>query len=165
MTKSFVINTILATFNEIDKKYLQKDMFVITEELNKCGWDFHQNSQIKFSVRKYNQKVLESEHGLEYTKYFVDNFLTYYDQELLWEFQFDGCSLDEQYYFGVKDDVKISEETDTSEIITYWGFPSNEPRVVNFHRFPEASMNFRGNSDNWYIYKKLLLPITMSTVF
>lgn len=167
VTKSFVINTILSTFNDIDENYLEKNMFVMTEELNQCGWDFHQNLQIKFSVKKYNQKVLESNHNLEYTNYFVNNFLTYYDQELLWDFQFDGCSLDEKYYFGVKDDVKISEDkdNDTSEIITFWGFPSDEPRDVNFQRFPEASMNFKGNSENWYIYKKLLLPITMSTLF
>lgn len=165
VTKDFVINTILSTFNDIDENYLEKNMFVMTEELNQCGWDFHQNLQIKFSVKKYNQKVLESNHNLEYTNYFVNNFLTYYDQELLWDFQFDGCSLDEQYYFGVKDDVKISENNDTSEIITLWGFETDEPRVVNFQRFPEAQMNFKGNSENWYIYKKLLLPITMSTLF
>ena len=28
-----------------------------------------------------------------------------------------------------------------------------------------APMIFKGNSENWYVYKKMLLPITMSTIF
>jgi hypothetical protein len=121
ISKDFVVNNIAKTF-DINQKCITLDMIEVNNIYDRTAFDVYQELSLIFDVCKYNECLLNSdtENTWDIVKsmktytddivienpasYVLDNLKQYFSEKLTWKFNYEGLSVDESYYYGIRSD-------------------------------------------------------------